>query len=117
MPCALTWPPLTSLRQEACNRRIALELGQFLGARQPRLVARRIDHAEEAERLRFGGAELVPGHGRDVDEVIGVDGADLVADQALAAAPQDQHGMDMLVALERRIAAGRHLEIAQLAAE
>ena len=103
--------------QERSDRRVRLERRQFLLGRQLRPVAHGVHHAEEAERLAVGGAELVPGQDGIVTRSNGFTCAHVLADQALAVAAQDHHRVHVFVALERRIAAGRHLEIAQFAAE
>ena len=108
---------IRSPAQKRRDRRIGFELPQLRRARQLRLVALRVDHAEEAERLAPGGAELVPGHGRHGDEVARRQRLDVAPDEAMAAPAQDQHRMHVLMPLERREAAGRDLEIAQLGGE
>src|SRR5437660_226489 len=60
-----------------------------LRGRQLRLVALRIDHAEEAERLIGGRTELVPGHRRHGDEIARLEPLHLVADEAMAAPAQN----------------------------
>src|ERR1043165_3805654 len=70
--------------------------------------------AQEAERLVGRGAELVPRHRRHVDQIVRVDGVGLVADEALAMAADHHDGVHVVVPLERRVAAGRDLEVAQL---
>src|ERR671934_3102208 len=103
--------------QECGDLRVPLELGHILRRGQFRLVARGIDHAEKAERLAAGGAELMPGHRRYGHEVAGLDRSDLLADQAVPAPAQDHDGMHVLVPLQGGEAAGRHLEIAQFAVQ
>src|SRR5690606_14140047 len=49
-------------------------------------------------------------------EIVRPDGMHLVADQHAPAAPQDQHGMGVLVALEGGMTAGGDLEVAPLGA-
>src|SRR5262249_2521234 len=83
-------PPWRSERRGACALRLRLvaqerrdlgirgKLGQFLRRRQLRLVTRRVDHAEKAERLALGGTELMPGHRRHGDEVASVNGAHFI---------------------------------------
>src|SRR3954453_5536324 len=61
-----------------------------------------------------GGGGLVPDHRGPGDEIAGLDRLHFAADEAVAASAQDQHGVHVLVPLECRKAAGRHLEIAQL---
>ncbi len=47
--------------QERVDLRIVAQAGQILRGGQLRFVAGRVHHAEKAERLAGGGAELVPG--------------------------------------------------------
>src|SRR2546430_2098344 len=84
-------------------------------ARQLRLVAFGIHHAQKTERLVGRGAELVPGHRRHGDEIARLERLYLLADEAMAAPAQNQHAMHVLVPLQGGKAARRHLEIAQLA--
>src|SRR5262245_211557 len=77
--------------QKRGDLRVRLKLRQILHRRQLRLVARGVHHAEEAERLAPGGAELMPGHRRHGHEVAGLDRSDLAADETMAAPAQDQH--------------------------
>src|SRR5262249_614262 len=92
-----TWmPPECALdgrlvAQERGEGRVRLKLRQILRRGQLRLVARGVHHAEEAERLAPGGAELMPGHRRYRHEIAGLDRPDVVADEAMAAPAQDQH--------------------------
>src|SRR5262249_53841019 len=77
--------------QERGDLRVRRKLRQILRRGQLRLVARGVDHAEEAERLALGGAELMPGHRRHGHEIAGLDRSDLAADETMAAPAQDQH--------------------------
>src|SRR6185437_13471752 len=77
-------------------------------------VALGVDHAQKTERLIRRGAELMPGPGRHGDEIERADFYHLVADQRPAAPAQDRHRMRVLMALQRRPAAGGDLEITQL---
>src|SRR5215470_14269624 len=92
-----TWmPPECALdgrlvAQERGDGRVRLKLRQILRRGQLRLVAGGVHHAEEAERLASGGAELMPGQRRDGDEIAGLDRLDLAADETVSAAAQDQH--------------------------
>src|SRR5437763_269389 len=92
--------------EESRDSGIAPQPRDLVGARQLRLVAIGVDHAEEAERLAVRGAELVPGHRRHRDEIARREPFHLVADEAMPATTQDQHAMHVLVALERGEAAG-----------
>src|SRR5262249_53150768 len=103
--------------QERGDLRVRLELRQILRGGQLRLVARGVHHAQEAERLPPGGAELMPGHRRHGHEIAGLDRFDFVADETMAAPAQDQHGVHVPVPFQARETTGRHLEIAQLAME
>ena len=108
---------LSAPGEEGGNSRIAGELGQIGGIGKLRPVALGIDEAEEAQMLTGIGAELVPRPRRNPDEVVALHCADRAADQAMAGAAQNHHAMHMGVPFERRIAAGRDLEIAQFAGE
>src|SRR5712691_747454 len=55
--------PVWAFPQKFRHLRLRLELREIRLARQMRLVARGVDHAQEAERLVGGDAELVPGPG------------------------------------------------------
>src|SRR5262249_14287377 len=100
--------------QERSDLRVRRKLRQILRRGQLRLVARGVHHAEEAERLAPGGAELMPGHRRHGHEIAGLDRSDLAADEAMAAPAQDQHRVHVPVPFQAGETAGRHLEIAQL---
>ena len=73
-------------------------------------------HRKPSGSLR-AGAELVPGPGRHGDEVVELDLAHLAPDETFTAPAKHHHGMHMLMAFERREAAGRDLEIAKLRIE
>src|SRR5262249_22966617 len=68
-----------------------------------------------AERLARGSAELVPGQGWYRDQIVGRKTSYLAPDQAVPAAAKDEDIVGVLVPFERREAAGRNLEITQLA--
>ena len=59
--------------------------------------------------------KLVPRKGIDGHKVVFGNRLHVGTDAHRTAAAQDQHGMSVLMLLERRIAAGRNLKITQLA--
>src|SRR5262249_48846190 len=69
--------------QERGDRRLRLQRRQFVRGGQLRPVAQRVHHAQEAKRLALCRAELVPGPGRDGDQVERPHRPHLVAHQAL----------------------------------
>src|SRR6185312_12313669 len=79
-------------------------------------VALGVDDAEEPEgllRVR-GAAELVRVGRRDVHDVAHADVPDVAAGLRLAGAPHGDHDVLVLVLLERRVAAGLDLEVADV---
>src|SRR6185437_4717677 len=92
----------------------ALELGLIgkLGA-----IARCVDHAEKAEGIACTRVELVPRDRRDSDEIEWRNREGVLANQRGAAPTQDQHRVNVLMALERRIAFRRDLEVTQFPGE
>src|SRR5690242_18097204 len=76
-----------------------------------------IDHAEEAQFLARVGTELMPGPGRNRDQIMRLHLPDRVPQQTRSTATQDHHGVHVLMPLEGGVSARLHLEVAQLAAE
>ncbi len=68
----------------------------------------------KAERLARRGAELVPGPGRDGDQVERFHVPYLIGEQALPSATQDHDGVDVLMPFQGGIAARRYLEVAEV---
>jgi hypothetical protein len=85
---------------------------ELLRRRQLRPVALGVDEAEEAEFFARARAELMPGPGRDRDEVVRLHQMHVRADERVTATAQDHHRMHMLVALQGGIARRGDLEIA-----
>src|SRR5947209_6027044 len=87
--------------EKSRNLRLAGKLREILRRGELRLVTHRVHHAQKTQRLIRGGAKLMPCQRRHGDEVTHLDRAYVLADQAMAAPPQYQHGMHVLVPLER----------------
>ena len=77
-----------SARQEGRDGGIAAQRPEVVFVRQLRLVAQGIDHAEKAHGRVAAGAELVPGHGGDVDQVERPGRPDFAAHQHIGLTPQ-----------------------------
>ena len=91
---------------EGRNIRLLPERRKVRRFRQLRLVTRGRNEAEKTEWLVIGGTELMPREARHLDEVVFPDLGDRLSHQAASAAAQDQHVMEMLMPLERRMSAG-----------
>src|SRR6185436_11614476 len=97
--------------------RILAKFRDVLGRGKLRPVPLPVHHAEKAERLLAGSAELMPAHRGHSHQIELCDRANLAADQTPPVAAQDHHRMDVFMTLQRRISAGRNLEIAQFACQ
>ena len=90
------------------------ELLELARRRPSRPVPLAVCHAQEPQRLVAPGLELVPGEGRDVDEIEGPDLADLRVHQDTPPTAQDDDRVSVLVALQSRVASRPHLEVPEL---
>src|SRR4029453_1150334 len=125
------WREALSYVRTGCGSRhlfgcVVEESGRLGTATQPleltrvgklRLVALGVHHAEETQRRTGACPELMPRRRRGRAEVQRADREDRFPDQHSAGTAQNHHRVHVLVTLERRMAARRHFEIAQLAAQ
>ena len=102
---------------EVCCFWILAEVFQVFFGWELGFVSGFADQAEEAQGCVFCCAELMPGLGWDVDEVVFADVGYFIAYHALALAAQDQHVVEVFVALQRGMAAGGDFEVAPLGGE